>query len=75
MGDLLELLQDLKDDVDFENIDNLVDGKYLDSLDIIQIINALNDEYDITIPASEIIPENFNSTEAIFAMVERLMED
>ena len=55
-----------------ENVDWL---GILDSFDILQIISALNDEFDISIPASEIIPENFNSAESLWDMVQRLQED
>ncbi len=74
MEELLELLQGVRDDVDFEMENELIDAKILTSFDIIQIIAALDDEYDISIPATEIVPENFNSAEAIFRMVERLKE-
>lgn len=75
MESLIELLKEIKEDVDFEGCTELIDGKMLDSFDIIQIVNALADEYDITIPASEIVPENFNSAEAMWNMVQRLQED
>jgi acyl carrier protein len=61
--------------VDFENTKDLIDGGILDSFDILQIISSLNDEYDISIPASEIVPKNFNSAEALWAMVQRLQEE
>ena len=72
MEELIELLKDVRDDVDFENTKDLIDGKILTSFDIIQIISTLDDEYDISIPASEIVPANFNSAEAIYALVQRL---
>lgn len=75
MEELIELLQDIKDDVDFENCTTLIDDGILDSFDILQIISALNEAYDISIPAAEIIPANFNSAEALLAMVERLSEE
>lgn len=75
MEELLEILAEIKDDVDFENEDRLIDDGILNSFDILQIISALNEEYDISIPASEIIPDNFNSAEALLKMVERLQED
>lgn len=75
MEELIEILEDIKEDVDFANITDLIDGKYLDSLDVLQIIAALNDEYDIQIPASDIIPANFNSAASMLAMIERLQED
>jgi len=75
MEELLDILSEIKDDVDFETEDKLIDDGILDSFDILQIISALNDEYDISIPASEIIPENFNSAESLWDMVQRLQED
>jgi D-alanine--poly(phosphoribitol) ligase subunit 2 len=75
MDELLELLEDIKEDVDFENCETLIDDHILDSFDILQIISTLNDNYDISIPASEIIPANFNSAKALLAMVERLQEE
>ena len=75
MDELLELLEDIKEDVDFENCETLIDDHILDSFDILQIISTLNDNYDISIPASEIVLANFNSAKALLAMVERLQEE
>ena len=75
MERLIELLEEIKEDVDFENETALIDDGILDSFDILQIISSLNDEYDISIPASEIVPENFNSAKALWAMVQRLQEE
>lgn len=72
MEELIALLKDVRDDVDFENAKDLIDSKILTSFDIIQIISTLDDEYDISIPASDIVPENFNSAEAIYALVRKL---
>ena len=71
---IIELLTDIRDDVD-ANCETLIDGGILSSLDIIQLIGALNDEFDISIPATEIIPANFNSVDAMAAMVERLEDE
>ena len=75
MERLLEIFSEIKEDVDFASCTTLVDDGILDSFDILQIIAALNDEYDISIPASEIMPQNFNSAEALYQMVQRLQED
>ncbi len=75
METLLEILSDIKEDVDFANCKTLIDDGILDSFDILQIISALDDEYDISIPASEIVPANFNSAEALLAMVNRLADE
>lgn len=72
---ILAILTDLVDGVDFETCTTLIDDGELSSLDVIQLIGALNDEFDISVPATEIIPENFNSVAAMEAMVARLMEE
>ena len=68
---ILDILSDIVDD-DVESCMTLIDDGILSSLDIIQLIGALNDEFDISIPATEIIPQNFNSVDA---MVERLADE
>ena len=72
MEELLELLKDVRDDVDFENCTDLIDGQILSSFDIIQIISVIDEEYDVAVPATEIIPANFNSAQAIYDMIQRL---
>ncbi len=75
MERLLEILMDLHDDVDYENCTNLIDGKIFDSFDIVTLIADISDEFDINIPAEEIIPENFNSAKALYALVEKLSDE
>ena len=72
---ILEILADIIDEDDLNTCTTLIDDGVLSSLDIIQLIGALNDEFDISIPATEIIPDNFNSVDAMAAMVKRLAED
>lgn len=72
---ILDILNDIVEDVDFDTCTTLIDDGLLSSLDIIQLIGALNDEFDISIPAIEIIPDNFNSVAAMEAMVKRLADE
>lgn len=72
MDELIELLIDVKDDIDYLHCDTLITDGLLDSFDILQIIANLNDHYDISIPANEIIPDNFNSAKSLLEMVNRL---
>lgn len=74
MERIIELLQEIKEDIDYENEASLIDDELLDSFDILQLISALDDEFDISIPASMIIPENFNNVEALWNMVQELMD-
>lgn len=75
MNELLEILNDLHPDVDFEAETNLVDDGILDSLDIVSLISQIDDVFDVVIPAEEIIPENFNSAEALYALICRIDEE
>lgn len=75
MDELLEILQELHSDVDFEECDTLIDEKILDSFDIVTLIAEINDAFDVSIPAEEIIPDNFNSAKALYALVERLQDE
>lgn len=75
MNDLLEILRDLHPEVDFETCETLIDDKILDSFDIISIISEISDQFDITISAENIIPENFNSAKALYALIQRLEDE
>ncbi|UTY40444.1 phosphopantetheine-binding protein [Allocoprobacillus halotolerans] len=75
MDELLNILKDLKPGVDFENEKNLIDDRILDSLDVMNLIVELNDEFDIEITPLDILPENFQSVETIYQLITRLQED
>ncbi len=75
MEELLEILKELHPEVDYETCDTLIDDKILDSFDIVSLITEISDSFDVRIPASEIIPENFNSAEAIWALIEKEMDE
>ena len=74
MERLYEILEDIQPGVNYKECETLIDGHFLDSLSIIALVAELEDEYDITIPAVEIIPANFNSAKARWKMIQRLEE-
>ncbi len=75
MEPLMKILTELHPDVDYESEKKLVDDKIIDSFDIVTIIAEVDNEYDVIIPAEEILPENFNSAASLYALIERLMEE
>jgi len=75
METLYEILEDIQPDVDFEKEERLIDDHILSSLSILSLIAELEDEFDVTIPAVEIVPANFNSAKAMWNMIQRLLED
>lgn len=75
MEKILEILKSIRSDVDFETEKHLIDDGILDSFDVVSVVGELCDEFDITITAEDLEPENFNSVEAIWALVERLQDE
>lgn len=72
MEKLLEILKDIRPDVDFENETSLIDDGVLDSFDVVSIISELDDEFGVQVKINELDPENFNSVESIWNLVQKL---
>ena len=72
MDELMEILQELRPDVDFENETALITDGILDSFDIVALVGELN---DIEIKPNNLVPENFNSAKAMMALVEKLQDE
>lgn len=72
MDKLLEILNSLRPGVDFTSQTKIVDDGILDSMTIARLIGLLEDEYDIEFEVTDLVPENFNSVDAMMKMIERL---
>lgn len=72
---LLDILKELHPDVDFENETNLIGDKVLDSFDIVSLVTEIGDEFDVEIGASDLLPENFNSVDAMLKLIEKKQND
>lgn len=72
---LLDLLRDMHPEVDFETADGLIDNKVLTSFDVVSIVAELSETYDVELGAVDIVPENFNSARALFALIQRLEDE
>lgn len=75
MEQLLKILKNMHPDVDFAAETDLIGDGILDSLDIVTLITEINCTFDVSIPAEEIIPENFASAETLYALIVRLDEE
>ena len=75
MKKLMEILMELDDSIDWENETALIDERILDSFGVISLISELEEQFDIEIEASEIIPQNLNSADAMWKMIQRLQEN
>lgn len=72
MKTMIEILTELHPEVDFETETALIDGGILDSFDIVTLVAMIDDAFGVEIPAEALLPENFNSAQALYALVRRL---
>lgn len=75
MEKIVEILKDIDDSIQWEKEQGLIDRGLLDSFGVIALVSELEDSFSIEIEAGEMVPENFNSVEAISDMVQRLQEN
>lgn len=74
MDVILDILDELRPGFEWRGRTDLIDARELDSLTILALVAELEDAFDVAIPAVEIVPDNFNSVEGMWAMVSRLRE-
>lgn len=72
---ILAVLKEIKSTVDLSEVTDIIDGAYLDSMELMALIGALEETFQIEIDIMDIEPENFNSVAAMVAMVERRKGD
>lgn len=75
MDELMEILEELNPDVDYETEDQLIDGKVLDSFTIVSLVAQIADTFDIEISPKYLVPENFNSAEAMWEMIQKIQDE
>ena len=74
MNELLAIMKEVRPDIDFENETALIDNNLLDSFDIITIVSEVNEQFDVEINVDDLLPENFNSAEALYKLILSLQE-
>ena len=72
--EVMEILTEIRKDIDFEHEMRLIDDQILASLDIVTIVSEFNDAFDVEISVEDLIPENFNSVDAMVALIESAQE-
>ena len=75
MDNLIEILEEIIPGEDVENCTTLIDDHILNSFAILSLVSELEDAFDIEISPVELIPDNFNSAEAMWKMICRLKEE
>ena len=75
MEQLMEILEGLRPDIDFANEKSLVTDRLLESFDIINLVSEIDDEFDVKIKPADLMPENFDSAEAMWELIQRLQDE
>lgn len=71
---VLEILKDIRPDIEYEGNEALIDNDELESLDIVALVGELCDEFDVEITVEHLVPENFNSVDAMVNLIESLQD-
>lgn len=71
-AEIIKILQTVKPTLDLSNVKDIIDGGYLNSLELLGLINGLSEQFGVEIGFERISPENFNSVEAITKMIAQL---
>lgn len=75
MKEIIEVLNEVKPGEDYENATNLITDGILTSFDIVTLVSLLNMKFDINISVMDLVPENFESANAILELVNKLKEN
>ena len=72
MEELIRIMSEIRPDLDFTIENKLIDDDVLDSFDIIAIVSEVNDFFDIELNVNDLLPENFNSAEALYELITKV---
>lgn len=75
MEELLEILKNVRPNVDFEHCEDLINSGTLDSMDMVMIMTQIMQKFDLSIPPEEMVPENFNSAKAMYSLIQKLEDE
>ncbi len=73
--EIMEILEELRPDVDFENEKQLITDGILESFDIVSLVGELSDAFDIELRVEDLVPDNFNSVEGMIDLINSHLED
>lgn len=74
MEELLEIMKEILPEVDVEHCTTLIDDYLLESFELMSLVSELNMTYNIKIRPTDLKAENFNSVQAVYALVQRLQK-
>lgn len=72
MKEIIEVLNEVKQGVDYENETALITDGILTSFDMVMLISLLNEKFDVNITVMDLVPENFESVKDIENLIKKL---
>ena len=71
MKALLDILRDIRPELDFTASDDFIRDGMLDSFDVVTLVATLDKTYGISIEGVDILPEHFQSFDSIAALLRK----
>lgn len=68
---IIAILNELRPEFDFSEPVNFIEEGMLDSFDVINLVNTLDNEFGISIDGSDILPKNFSSVDGIIELLKK----
>ena len=75
MEELIEILEDIDADVDYETCETLIEDGILTSFELVMLVAEISQRMGVNIPPDQIVPENFRSAKAIYDLILRTQEE
>ena len=69
MEKLISILKEIRPNINVEST-TLIDDGELDSFDIVTLVSEIIDAFGVELNVDDILPENFNSVEAMYKLIE-----
>ena len=70
--EMLAILGEVKPGKNLSGITDIIEAGYIDSFELMTLITMICERFSVEVTVDEIVPENFNSVDAMVAMVEML---
>jgi acyl carrier protein len=71
MKPLAEILKEIRPEFDFTASNDFIMDGMLDSFDVVTLVSTLDKTYGISIPGTDIVPENFQNLQTIEALLHK----
>ncbi len=71
MKSIAEILKEIRPEFDYAASQDFISDGMLDSFDIVTLVSSLDKNFGVSIPGTEILPENFMNIQTIEALLRK----